>query len=193
MPRLFAGLSLPEDIRDRLAGLQQPLPSTRWISDEDLHLTLRFIGDVSPAQAQEFAANLEAIQFDPFSMRINGLNTFGGQDPRVLFAVVEADPALKDLARAADTAARRAGLKLDGRKFIPHVTLARFQVPRVEPLARYLSRHGGFRTEPFLMTEFVLFSAKPITGGGPYVVEQTFPSTLGVFDDTEWLEDDMPK
>ena len=149
-----------------------------------------FVGDIEPPTAHEFATNLAGITFDPFSVRLVGLDTFGGDVPRILFAAVEPSEALADLARANETAARRAGLKPEGRKFTPHVTLARLQAPRIDPIARYLGRRGGFTTEPFLVSQFVLFSSKPNTGGGPYVVEQVFPSTMGSFDDIEWDDDD---
>ena len=118
------------------------------------------------------------------------MNTFGGDSPRVLFATVETSEPFIDLARANETAARRAGLAPESRKFSPHVTIARLQAPRIDPIARFLSSKGGFATEPFLVSEFVLFSAKPNTGGGPYVVEQVFSSTMGSFDDIEWEDDD---
>lgn len=189
MPRLFAGLELPENIRDQLDDLYQPLPSTRWIASDDFHITLRFAGDVTPPVAREFVANLAAITFDPFTLRLANPAVFGGDDPRTLFATVEPSQPLADLARAVETAARRSGLPPEGRKFTPHVTLARLQSPPIEPIARYLSRRGGFRTDTFLVTEFALFSAKPNTGGGPYVIEQTFHSTIGAIDELEWRDD----
>lgn len=190
MPRLFSGIELPSELRDQLQRLSQPLPSARWIAPEDLHITLRFLGDVPSDIAREFAANLEQIMFDPFSIRIQGLATFGGDAPRSMHAVIEPSEALSELARANEKAARRAGLKPEGRKFMPHITLARLNVPRTEPLARYLSRRGGFVSTPFTVDHFVLFSAKPGVGGGPYVVEQVFHSTLGQYDDDGWDDGD---
>lgn len=190
MPRLFSGIELPPEVRDQLAELKQPLPSTRWIQPENLHITLRFLGDVPPPVAREFSANLSNIAFDPFPVRLVGLDTFGGDTPRVIFATVETSPPLLELARANETAARRAGSAPESRKFTPHVTLARLQSPRIEPIARFLERRGAFATEPFLVSQFVLFSSKPNTGGGPYVVEQVFPSTMGSFDDIDWEDED---
>lgn len=186
MPRLFSGIELPPDVRAQLESLRQPLPSTRWIAPENLHITLRFFGDVPPPVAREISNNLANISFDPFTIRLNGLDTFGGDNPRVLFATVEATEALSELARAHETAARRAGLPPEGRKFKPHITLARLQNPKIDPIARFLSRNGAVRTEPFLIDQFVLYSSKPVTGGGPYVVEQSFVSSLGSFDDMDW-------
>jgi 2'-5' RNA ligase len=188
MPRLFAGIELPTEIIDKLERLRRPLPSTRWIEAENLHITLRFFGDVTPPVARELTANLANIAFKPFPIRLNGLDTFGGDDPRTLFASAEPSESLLNLARDTETAARRAGIKPDSRKFVPHVTLARLQAPRIDPIARFLSRQGSFHSEPIYVSQFALFSSKPHTGGGPYVVEHVFPSTMGAFDDFEWDE-----
>ncbi len=195
MPRLFSGIEIPEDVRAALADLRQPLPETRWIEPENLHITLRFAGDVTPPVAREFAANLAAISFDPFPLEISGLATFGGDEPRVLFAAIKPAEALSALARANETAARRAGLKPESRRFVPHITLARLQPgPRIQPIARFLERKGGLRLPPFTVTRFVLYSSKPMTGGGPYVIEHAYPSSIGHYDHEDWpdWEEDNP-
>jgi len=187
MPRLFSGIEIPDDIRDALARLRQPLPGARWLQPENFHITLRFAGDVSAPVARELDANLANISFDPFPIEIAGLATFGGDEPRTIYAGIKPSDDLEKLARANETAARRAGLKPESRRFIPHITLARLQTaPRIEPIARFLQRKGGLRLPPFTTTRFVLFSSKPGTGGGPYVVEQAYPSSIGHYDHEDW-------
>ena len=186
MPRLFTGIEIPPDICDDLAGLTQPLPGTRWINPDNFHITLRFAGDIDGAAAREFSAALRSIEFDPFHLRLDGLGTFGGNDPRTLWAGVSTSEPLLALARANELAARNAGLPVERRKFAPHVTLARLQAPRVEALARFMQRRGGFASPEFLVDHFVLYSSKPNTGGGPYVIEESFPSTLGEIDEADW-------
>lgn len=175
MPRLFTGIELPEDIREELGDLEKPLPGARWIDMDDLHLTLRFAGDIDKRTAFEFAEYLARIDIPAFPMRLAGLGTFGGRDPRILWAGVEAGEELDRLARANERAAYNAGLGPAARAFKPHITLARLKKSQPDRLARYLQRHGGFRTDPFYVTHFSLFSAKPHTGGGPYLIEETFP------------------
>ncbi|MEQ8824079.1 MAG: RNA 2',3'-cyclic phosphodiesterase [Filomicrobium sp.] len=175
MPRLFSGIELPEAIREDLDDLSGPLPGARWKDMDDLHLTLRFVGDVDNPIANEFADLLANIEVPAFEMRIAGLGTFGGRDPRVLWAGVEAGEPLERLARAHERAARGAGLDPAPRPFKPHITLARLKNTQPERLARFLQRRGAFRTEPFYVTNFTLFSSKPHTGGGPYIIEETFP------------------
>lgn len=175
MPRLFVGIELPDDIRDLISGLEAPLPGARWVDTDNLHLTLRFVGDIDNRQARELADFLSGIDVDAFEMRLDGLGTFGGKDPRTLWAGVSAGEELGALARATERAARAAGLKPEGRTFKPHVTIARLNKPRIEALTRFLTRHGRFRSEPFVVSRFVLYSSKPMVGGGPYVVEEAFP------------------
>ncbi len=74
MPRLFVGLELPEAIRERLARVKGPLPGARWIEPDDLHMTLRFAGDIDNPTADELVGFLASIEIDPFEVRITGLD-----------------------------------------------------------------------------------------------------------------------
>ena len=174
MPRLFTGIELPDDVREALASLRQPLPGARWIEPENFHVTLRFAGDIDNRVAAEFAHALSEVEVEAFEVRFAGTGAFGGNDPRTLWAGIEPNSGLETLARAHERAARAAGLQPETRKFKPHVTIARLRNTSVDVLARYLQRHGGFRTEPFLVSRFALFSSKPQVGGGPYVIEETY-------------------
>ncbi|HWK37822.1 MAG TPA: RNA 2',3'-cyclic phosphodiesterase [Hyphomicrobium sp.] len=175
MPRLFTGIEIPADVREEIARLKVPLPGGgRWTEPDALHLTLRFVGDIEPPQAEEFADRLESIDLDAFELRLSGLGVFGGNEPRSIWAGVEDSAPLEALARANDRAARNAGLPPDGRQFKPHITLARLKYASSDEVARVLQRIGAFRSKPFIVSRFVLFSAKPKTGGGPYAVEEAF-------------------
>lgn len=175
MPRLFTGIEIPAEQREEIARLKLPLPGGgRWTDPVDLHLTLRFVGDIERPQAEEFADRLESIDLDAFELRLAGLGAFGGNEPRSIWCGVEDSPALEALARANDRAARSAGLPPDTRQFKPHVTLARLKYASADEVARVLQRLGAFRTAPFIVSRFVLFSAKPKTGGGPYAIEEAF-------------------
>jgi 2'-5' RNA ligase len=182
MPRLFTGIEIPAEQREEIARLRQPLPgSSRWLEPENLHLTLRFAGDIDNAQAREFADRLAGITVDAFEMRLSGLGAFGGNEPRSIWAGIEAGPELEALARANERAARAAGLAPETRTFKPHVTVARLKYASASDIARILGRIGAFRAQPFLVGRFVLFSSKPKVGGGPYVPEATFPLRGGEF------------
>lgn len=189
MPRLFAGIELPEVVRDHLSELAQPLPGARWVEDDDFHITLRFAGDIEGRQARDFTDLLGEIEADAFELRLEELGTFGGNEPRTLWAGIAPCPQLDALARACDRAARNAGLAPDPHPFKAHVTLARLRNTPPDLLARYLGRIGAFRSEPFAVAKFVLFSSRPKVGGGPYVVEAEYPLRGGYYDMDEDARD----
>ena len=191
MPRLFTAIEIPEAIRMHLALVRAPLAGAKWIEPENMHITLRFAGDIDGRTADEFVSFLAGVRARPFPVTIAGVGAFGGRDPRVLWAGVEAGGPLDALHRANDRAARAAGLGPEGRAFKPHVTLARMRGGRLQAVARFLQENGGLHTQPFTATRFVLLSARPGSGGGPYVVEAEFPfeGTAGL-DDAEELADD---
>ena len=95
---------------------------------------------------------LAEIRAEPFPVTIQGVGAFGGRDPRVLWAGVEAGEPLAALYRANERAARAAGLEADPRNFKPHVTLARMRGAKQQAVARFLQEHGGLRTQPFMVT-----------------------------------------
>jgi 2'-5' RNA ligase len=175
MPRLFTAIEIPAPIRQRLAFVRAPLGGAKWIEPEDMHITLRFAGDIDGRTADELAAFLEGVRARPFPVKILGLGAFGGREPKVLWAGVEAGEELDALHRANERAARAAGLEPEGRAFKAHVTLARMRGARQAAVARFLAENGGLRMEPFTVTSFVLLSARQGTGGGPYVVEAEYP------------------
>ena len=175
MPRLFSGLELPDDIKSELSGLEVPLPGASWIEEDNFHITLRFAGDIDNRIAHEFAEELSRIDLDVFELALEGVHVIGGNDPKLLYAGLCASPQLEALARAHERAARSAGLIAERRPFKPHITLARLRNVAIPDLTRFLQAHALFRSRAFLIEEFVLFSSKPKTGGGPYAVEEAFP------------------
>ena len=181
MPRLFSGLEIPAALGERRAMLRAGPSGARWIDPENYHLTLRFIGDVDDITGREFAAQLARIRSDRFELALQGLGSFGGRKPRAVWAGVAPSPALASLQRAHERAARSAGLPPEGRNFTPHVTLARLRNVRAPAVAAYLEANGAFQSAPFPVDRFVLLSSRASTGGGPYVIEETYP--LGDGDD----------
>ena len=179
MPRLFTGLEIPEPLIERLTHLRSGLNGARWIEQENYHITLRFIGDVDDPVADDVASALAKIRANRFAIRINRLGSFGGRKPRAIWAAIEAGPELEALYKATESAARAAGLAPETRNFIPHITLARLKGMSAKPVASYLEANGGFSTTPFEVDRFVLYSARPGSGGGPYVVEETYPLGSG--------------
>ena len=175
MPRLFTGIEIPPSICHALDMLRGGLPGARWIDRENYHLTLRFLGDVDERDAQEAALALGQVRRCAFHLHLEGLASFGGRKPRAVVASVALEPALLELQADQERLMRRIGLEPEVRKYTPHVTLARLRASSSLDVAEYLSARGYFRTAPFKVSQFVLFSSRASTGGGPYVVEASYP------------------
>jgi 2'-5' RNA ligase len=175
MPRLFTGLEIPAAIGQALSLLRGGLPGARWIDPENYHLTLRFIGDVDEMTAQEVASMLGRVQRGAFEVHLDGLTSFGGRKPRAVVASVAPEPQLMDVQAEHERLMQRIGLEPEGRKYTPHVTLARLRESSSRQVADYLAARGFFRTAAFKVSRFVLFSSRDSVGGGPYVVEASYP------------------
>jgi 2'-5' RNA ligase len=174
MTRLFTALELPDAVRRRLAALRAPFVQARWIRPEDMHVTLRFVGDLSRRQQDEFARALADIDLPPPDIHIVGTGAFGGHQPRAVHATVRLTPALDALARAHDKAALACGLPRAADRFVPHVTLARLDGADVTTVAKFLERTGDLRVPVFWPQRAVLMSARD-GGGAPYGVVDAFP------------------
>ena len=172
--RLFIGIEVPEPIGDAICDLEVPLQGARWVEAHDYHISLRFVGDLDRTLAYDLDEALLGIELPAFEITVKGIGHFGGYDPKALWVGLEPQPALDQLQRAVDRVVTSVGVMPDKRQaFRPHITIARLKSPDLDRLARYLERYALFRTEPFLVERFAMFSAKP-GGGGPYVVEQTY-------------------
>jgi RNA 2',3'-cyclic 3'-phosphodiesterase len=177
MPRLFTAVEVPAEIGQSLALLRGGLPGARWIDPEHYHLTLRFIGDIDNPLAREIALSLGHIHRPGFELRFDGLAAFGGRKPRAVVATVDAVPALIDLQGEQERLMQRLGCEPEGRNYLPHVTLARLRDTPSRAVADYLATRQPFKSAPFPVSRFVLYSARASTGGGPYVVEAAYPLT----------------
>lgn len=175
MPRLFTGIEIPSDIAERLSLVRGGLPRARWIDPENYHLTLRFIGDIDMVLAEAVAEGLGRVHRADFVLRLVGLGALGTRNPRAIVARVENAAPLAELQAEHERILQRLGLPPEGRKYTPHVTVARLRHVAERDIAEYLTLRGGFLTDPFTVDRFVLFSARNSTGGGPYVIEEAYP------------------
>jgi 2'-5' RNA ligase len=175
MPRLFTALEIPAEVGRSLAMLRGGLPGARWIDPENYHLTLRFIGDIDDGLAREIAFMLGNVNRLSFELRLDGLTSFGGRRPRAVVAVAARTQQLFELQAEHERLMQRVGLEPEGRKYTPHVTLARLRDASSHDVADYLATRHPFRPAPFRVSRFVLYSSRASVGGGPYVIEAAYP------------------
>ncbi|WP_353474966.1 RNA 2',3'-cyclic phosphodiesterase [Salipiger sp. H15] len=136
--RCFLALPLPEALLPALLAVQEAVPVGRAVPEENLHVTLAFLGEVGEAALQELHMELEGQALPGCRLRVAGLESFGGRSPRLLAAEIAAEPGLVALHGRVVRACRAAGIELERRRFRPHVTLVRFGAGlRGEAMARF--------------------------------------------------------
>jgi RNA 2',3'-cyclic 3'-phosphodiesterase len=177
MIRLFAALQIPEKMRERLVALQGGVPGARWANEEQMHLTLRFIGEVDDHVAHDIDDALAGIRAPAFTLELAGVGEFGGKNPRALWAGVRPNEALLHLQKKIETALQRIGLAAETRKFSAHVTLARMKSAPHEKIVQFLTHHALFTSGSFPVSDFVLFSSHLSHNGSIYHPERIYPLT----------------
>lgn len=176
MIRLFAALAMPPEIIETLARCQNGLPGARWRPADAMHLTLRFFGDLREDVARDLDEQLAGVSGEPLELALTGVGAFGeGRDIHAIWAGVEDNPTLMQLAARCESAARRAGLKADTRKFAPHVTVAYLRRPEPTDVAAWIQSHSLLRTQPFTLDSFGLYSSWRSSEGSRYRLEQSYP------------------
>jgi RNA 2',3'-cyclic 3'-phosphodiesterase len=160
--RIFAALDLPDDVAERLLALMKGVAGAKWRPRENLHLTLRFFGDVPEPVANDIDAELgEIAETNPaFDLQLKGVGSFGGADPRALWVGARESAALTKLAKDCERAARRTGLRPEAHKFTPHVTLAYLSNSPLDRVHAFEQRLGLFETRPFRVERFGLYSSQ---------------------------------
>lgn len=175
MHRLFVALQPPAHIRQKLLDTMGGISRAHWQTDEQLHLTLRFIGEVDRHRAEDIAAALGSIHHPRFDIALDGVGQFDRRG-RVdnLWVGVSPHGPLKTLHNKVDQALARVGIGPDRRTFLPHITVARFG-REVGPFDGYVSRWGGIRSDAFTIEDFCLFESQLTQNGSVYTVAERYP------------------
>ena len=168
MHRLFVAIRPPEPIRDQLIDAMDETPDFRWQDEEQLHITLRFVGEVDRPVAEDLAAALHRIHAEPFTLRVSGVGRFEQRNSGALWAGVEPKEPLAALAAKVERVCQEVGFEPERRAFHPHITLARWRGRRTREVADFLDRTRGLASEPFEVAEFILFESRLSRHGAQY-------------------------
>ena len=173
--RLFVALAIPDEIMESLERIQAGVPGAHWQSREQMHLTLRFIGEVDGAEARAIDDALAAIRAAKFTLELHGTGAFGGKKPHAIWAGVRRSEPLLHLQRKIETAMQRIGLEAEPRKYTPHVTLARLgRGSDPGRVADYLAGHALYTSAPFEAGAFILYSSLLTSDGSIYRAERAY-------------------
>ena len=168
MHRLFVAIRPPEVIRDLLIDAMDHSPDFRWQEDEQLHLTLRFVGEVERPVADDLAGALSRIRADVFQVRINGVGRFQQRNSGTLWTGIEPKAPVAGLAAKIERSCQQVGLEPERRAFHPHMTLARWKGRRTREVQDFLERRDGLTSEPFDVDRFALFESRLSRHGAHY-------------------------
>src|SRR5947208_2575253 len=175
MHRLFVAIRPPEHIRDLLIDAIDEGADFRWQSEEQLHLTLGFVGEVDRPIADDLAAALGRVRGTPFRARINGVGRFEQRSSGALWAGVEPKEPLAALAAKVERACVAVGLEPEHRAYHPHITLARWKGRRTREVQSFVERHSGLASEPWQVDHFILFESRLSRHGAHYEEVASYP------------------
>lgn len=176
MPRLFVAIDLPDEVKASLIGFTRELPVAKWVGPEELHLTLRFIGEVAQETCSLIKSALSRVSFEAFPLTLRGVGHFPpGKHPRVLWVGMDPGNTLIRLQQEVELALIDAGIAPDERRFSPHITLARLKETAPGMVLRFETTHAALACAPFQVTEFILFSSVLTHQGAIHSKEAVYP------------------
>jgi 2'-5' RNA ligase len=175
--RLFVAIRPPEEVRDLLIDAMDDSADFRWQDDDQLHLTLRFVGEVERPVAEDLATALAAIRSPPFELRVTGTGRFEQRNSGALWAGVEPKESVAALAAKVERLCQSVGLEPERRAFHPHITLARWKGRRSREVATFLDRTRGLTSDPFSVDRFILFESRLSRHGAHYEEVATYALT----------------
>ena len=179
--RLFIAIKIPEDIRAGIASQLKKFraisPHAKWVRPENLHLTLKFMGETDPAKLVEVQSALAICSAQPITIEFRGLGFFpNARRPRVFWLGIQSSAALVNTVAAIDRAARKLGFPGEERPFTPHLTLARFtESSLAASLQSAITEKAAVSLGAFTATEFHLIESKLKSSGAEYTTLQSFP------------------
>jgi 2'-5' RNA ligase len=176
--RIFIALDIPADVRANLRKYMERgrllAPEARWARVEGLHVTLKFVGEVSDTLVEEIKIALASVKAEPFVVRFAGVGFFPNpKAARVFWAGVDGGDSLPRLASTIDAALEKLGFPRESKPYRPHLTLARTSsrpLRELQPLLADPVPQFGTMTA----REFFLYQSQPQKGGSKYAKLERF-------------------
>lgn len=176
MIRLFVGLEVDHTIRQLLSRLGGSIPGARPVPEEQIHLTLRFIGEVDGSMYKDIRTALAGIESGPLKISIRGTGHFPPRGaPRVLWAGVEPRGDVLILRNKINHHLRLCGVEAERRKYHPHLTIARLKNSSARRVADFLAGNALLESPPFTINQVHLFSSLLTPNGAVHRIEASYP------------------
>jgi RNA 2',3'-cyclic 3'-phosphodiesterase len=174
--RLFIAIPLPDAVRAQLAGLAEPMRGVSWTRNAQLHVTMRFLGDVPADLIGRIEERLRSVTVDSFILPVQGVGAFPPKNPpRVLWVGCGAGhPHLFQLRQRLDDALLATGLDFELRSFVPHITVARCTELAAPSAFQWLRRHREYTAAPFRAGSFDLYSSRLAPAGVTHILRRRF-------------------
>ena len=184
MYRLFIAIPIPERIKKSILSLRANIPGARWMDDDQLHVTLKFIGEVEGHVADSVKNTLRGVRYNPFEMQFQGMGVFpaGGRgyrsSPRVLWTGIGDPGHVSVLRNRIESILSEAGIPRERRKFSPHLTVARLRNPPLQSVKNFLTEYDSFVSGKFTVERFILYSSTLKRSGAVYSIVADYPLTV---------------
>jgi RNA 2',3'-cyclic 3'-phosphodiesterase len=176
MIRIFIAVPVPQPVQYILHSIGRGIPDSRPVPEEQIHMTLRFIGEVEGSQFKDIKESLSDVNHPPFSMGIRGVGHFPPRGkPKVIWAGVTSQERLLTLRRTIEKQLSICGIPPENRKFAAHITLARLKETSLKRLGEFLSGNSFLELDEFPIQEFHLYSSKLTGKGAIHTLEQRYP------------------
>lgn len=174
--RLFTAIMIPDEIKDKLQELFTPIEGVKWQSKSQMHLTLRFIGEVDEETADEVVDELRQVQIQPFDINLGHIGTFPESGkPKVIWIGIAPNKRLQELHGQLENACQDVGLEPDDRSFKPHITLGRNKSADPEKIIKYVDHQVVPDFDPIPVRDFCLFRSELTPRGAIYHIEKKYP------------------
>lgn len=175
MKRIFIALPLPQPIRHILHAMGRSVQGARAVPEEQIHLTLRFVGDVDGTTFLDIEEKLHTLSGKNFPLLIRGVGHFPPRGkPRIIWAGVESSDELLRLKRKVDNQLIECGIPADSRKYSPHITLARLKTTTSKRVTEFLAGNSFLQFDQLLIEEFHLYSSHLSHKGAVHTLERSY-------------------
>ncbi len=175
MTRLFIAIAIPVSIKGEIADLGRSIPGARPVPVEQMHLTLKFIGEVEGSRVLDIRGTLSEISRPRFALQLQGVGTFPPRGtPRVLWVGVHPTGDLLALRQAIEKKLVEIDIPREKQKYSPHLTLARLNKSPLHRLQQFLAGNAFLQTPDFPVTAFILYKSQLTRNGAIHTLVESY-------------------